>query len=173
MLNVGGCVLLETAYTLDTSFDSILAGGSMKVADPFDMGAGQIEPLKALDPGLIYDIKPSDYILFLCNSGFTQRQINNIVVSTPATKTSCTHLAVSNANLNYPSVTVSNLESTITITRTVRNVGGNKNVIYFSIVIKPYGVEVVLWPRILIFSRSKQENTYCPTQDRKAFTRQV
>ncbi|KAJ7968240.1 Subtilisin-like protease [Quillaja saponaria] len=36
----------------------------------------------------------------------------------------------------------------------------NKNVIYFASVVEPNGVEVVIWPRILIFSWFKQEISY-------------
>lgn len=136
----------------------------MEVADPFDMGAGHIDPSKAIDPGLVYDMKPTDYIVFLCNMGFTQEHINKIILPSPEAETSCKHLVTrSNANLNYPSITASNLKSTTTIKRTVRNVSRNKNVIYFASVIEPCGVEVVIWPRILIFSWLKQENSYYVT----------
>ncbi|XP_061360586.1 subtilisin-like protease SBT3.18 [Gastrolobium bilobum] len=155
--------LMTTANTLDTTMDSILAGGSMKVADNFDMGAGNLDPTKAVDPGLVYDIKSTDYIIFLCNMGFTREKINKIISlpSPDPVETSCKHLvAKTNAILNYPSITISNLKSTITMKRTVRNVGRNKNVIYFVSIIEPCGVEVVIWPKILIFSWFKQENSY-------------
>ncbi|KAL5163783.1 Subtilisin-like protease SBT3.18 [Glycine soja] len=116
--------VLDTAYTLDTTLDSILSGGSTKVADPFNMGAGHINPSKAVDPGLIYDIKSTDYVSFLCNMGFTQEQINKITdhPSPEPVHASCKHLVTkTNAILNYPSITLSNLHSTVTIKRTVRN----------------------------------------------------
>lgn len=123
----------HAAYTLDTTLDSILSGGSTKVADPFNMGAGHINPSKAVDPGLIYDIKSTDYVSFLCNMGFTQEQINKITdhPSPEPVHASCKHLVTkTNAILNYPSITLSNLHSTVTIKRTVRNVGRNKNFIF-------------------------------------------
>jgi hypothetical protein len=152
-----------TAYTRDTTFDSILAGGSMKVSDPFDIGAGHIDPLKAMDPGLVYDMKINDYILFLCNIGYTQENIKNIVLPCDGLDTRCASSYKTNTNINYPSITVSNLKSTMTIKRTVRNVGHNKNTIYSASIVKPAGVEVVIWPKILFFSWFKEENSYYVT----------
>ena len=99
-----------TAYNEDNSHDSILAGGSMKVSDPFDIGSGHIDPLKALDPGLVYDLKTSDYILYLCNCGYTEDQIRHMVLDlSPSTDwTSCPRGHTINTNINYPSVTISN-----------------------------------------------------------------
>jgi hypothetical protein len=66
---------------MGTAIDSIIGGVSMKVADPFDMGAGHINPSRALDLGLIYDIKPklTTYTIFLCKLGFTKQHTNKII----------------------------------------------------------------------------------------------
>lgn len=135
----------------------------MKVSDPFDIGAGHINPMKAMDPGLIYDLKPTEYIVFLRNIGYTQDQINKIFLPSPdeTERTSCLQAhKIPNAFINYPSITVSNLQSTMTIKRTVKNVGQKKNAIYFASVVKPGGVEVVVWPRVLVFSWFKEEVSY-------------
>ncbi|KAL6195007.1 hypothetical protein ACLB2K_030629 [Fragaria x ananassa] len=155
--------IMTTAYTKDTSFDTILADGPMKASDPFDLGAGHIDPIKAMDPGLVYDMKTRDYVQFLCNIGYTEEQINMIVLCPSGTDTSCPRVPKSNANVNYPSITVSNPQSTVTIKRTMRNVGENKNAVYFGTVSEPDGVEVVIWPRVLVFSWFKAENTYYAT----------
>ena len=152
------------AYTRDTTLDSILFGGIAKTTDPLDIGAGLINPLRAMNPGLVYDMKTSDYILFLCNIGYTTDQINSIVSLSPSTILRCpkgSHL--SNANLNYPSITVSNLQSTVIIKRTVCNVWRKKAAIYFARIVKPNGVEVVVWPRVLIFSCFREEVSYFVT----------
>ncbi|KAI9196197.1 hypothetical protein LWI28_021868 [Acer negundo] len=152
------------ALTRDTTHDSILAGGSMKVSDPFDLGSGHINPIKAMDPGLVYDLKPNDYILFLCNIGYTQKKLQKIVIlPLPGTKTiSC---PPTNTDLNYPSITVSNLQSSVmTIKRTVKNVGEKRNVVYFcSSIVEPDGVEVLVWPRVLFFSFYKEELSFYVT----------
>ncbi|KAG8657701.1 subtilisin-like protease SBT3.18 isoform X2 [Manihot esculenta] len=156
--------LMTTATTKDTALDSILVGGSMEVSDPFDMGSGHINPLKAMDPGLVYDMKTRDYIVFLCNIGYTQEQIKMMILPSPGTDSiSCSNIPKTNMNLNYPSITVSDLQSSTTIKRTVRNVGSKKNAIYFVRVAKPNGVEVVIWPRVLIFSCFKEEVSYYVT----------
>ncbi|XP_038699557.1 subtilisin-like protease SBT3.18 [Tripterygium wilfordii] len=155
--------LMTTADTTDTTFDTIQAGGSMKGSDPLDIGAGHINPSKAMHPGLVYDMKTRDYILFLCNIGYSQKQIKALILPCPGTDTSCPKLYKANANINYPSITVSNLQSSTTIKRTVRIVSRKKTAIYFSNIVKPNGVEVVIWPRILIFSHFKQEISYYVT----------
>ncbi|KAE8674989.1 L-ascorbate oxidase-like protein [Hibiscus syriacus] len=153
--------IMTTANTRDTTDDSILSGGSTAGSTPFEMGAGQVNPLKALDPGLIYDMNTSDYIPFLCNMGYTEQRINMIVLPSPGVDTSCRNVHETNANLNYPSISIPNLQSPITIKRTVRIVGGRKTAVYFGVVAKePDGVEVMIWPRVLIFSHSKWEISY-------------
>ncbi|XP_022731577.1 subtilisin-like protease SBT3.18 [Durio zibethinus] len=152
--------IMTTASKRDTSHDSILAGGSVAGSSPFDIGAGHINPLKAMDPGLIYDMQTSDYILFLCNIDYTQERIKRIVLPSPGVDTSCKNVFKTNANVNYPSISVSNLQSTLTIKRTVRNVGWGKTAIYYGTAKEPDGVEVVIWPRVLIFSPLKQQISY-------------
>ncbi|CDP18580.1 unnamed protein product [Coffea canephora] len=151
--------LMTTAYTTDTSNDQILAVGSIKASDPFDIGAGHINPLRAMDPGLVYEMKPEDYLVFLCNIGYTEDQIRSLVLHDMNRRG-----RTSNANLNYPSITVLNLQRTTTITRKVRNVGGwEKIAVYFVRVVNPQGVDVVVWPKLLIFSPFKQERTFYVT----------
>lgn len=156
--------IMTTAYTCDTTKDSILYGGIAKIADAFDIGAGHINPVGAMDPGLVYDMKPTDYILFLCNIGYTINQIKKIITICPGTIISCPKtFPLTNSNLNYPSITVSNLQSTVTVKRTVRNVGRWKTAVYFASIVKPNGVEVKVWPRVLIFSCFWKEMSYYVT----------
>ncbi|XP_062079272.1 subtilisin-like protease SBT3.18 [Humulus lupulus] len=159
--------LMTTAYTSTIGYN-IVNKESMKVSDPFDIGAGHVDPMKAMDPGLVYDMKTIDYILFLCNLGYNQQQINALVHPShddddDTTTLSCSQVRKSKANINYPSIAVSNLHSSITITRTVRNVGPSKFAVYFSSVVEPRGVEVVVWPRVLVFSWFREEITYYVT----------
>ncbi|XP_076883684.1 subtilisin-like protease SBT3.18 [Bidens hawaiensis] len=154
--------LMTTAYNNDNNHDTILSGGTNEESSPFDIGAGHLNPLKAMDPGLVYDMKADDYILFLCNSGYTKDQIKRIISLHPGTNVNCPQEHTTNANLNYPSITVSSLQSTMTIKRTVRNVGYTTS-IYFASIVSPHGVEVTVWPRILFFTYFTDEITYYVT----------
>ncbi|KAL4578343.1 hypothetical protein LXL04_014464 [Taraxacum kok-saghyz] len=152
--------LMTTAYNRDTNHDSILSAGTNEESNFFDIGAGHVNPLKAIDPGLVYDLKADDYVLFLCNNGYTEDQIKRIISLSPGVNVNCPKGRKSNTNLNYPSITVSSLESMITVKRTVRNVGGRKSSVYIARIVCPHGVEVTVWPRILFFSYFRDEISY-------------
>lgn len=169
--------LMTTAYNKDTSglHDKVVDGGSMKLSDPFDIGAGHVDPLKAMAPGLVYDMKTSDYVVFLCNIGYTRQQIDAMLLI-PCSSCSCSHRAAAEdpaaiSNMNYPSITVSNLrDSKITIKRTLRNVDSNAmhNKKYYALyfiqsLVEPHGVKVWITPRILVFTWFNQEITYYVT----------
>lgn len=136
----------------------------MKSTDPFDIGAGHINPLKAMDPGLIYYTRTQDYVLFLCNIGYTDQQIKSMLLRSESFTTCLpSHSYRTNSDFNYPSITLPSLRFAKTIKRTVRNVGTNKNTVYFVDFVRPVGVEVVIWPRIMVFSKCRQEHSYYVT----------
>lgn len=63
---MGACV--RAAYQVDnTLFGTIQTSPSGTVGGYFDFGAGHVQPVKALDPGLVYDILPDDYGNYLCS----------------------------------------------------------------------------------------------------------
>ncbi|HEX8406191.1 MAG TPA: S8 family serine peptidase [Duganella sp.] len=80
---------------------------------PWGQGAGHIAPNSAANPGLVYDIAPNDYARFLCGQGLIY------------TSAQCTALGGSLAayNLNLASLTAGNVLGSLTMTRTVTNVG--------------------------------------------------
>ncbi|KAF3442386.1 hypothetical protein FNV43_RR16302 [Rhamnella rubrinervis] len=44
-------------------------------ADFFAIGAGHVNPSKANDPGLVYDVQPDDYSPYLCGLKYTDKQV--------------------------------------------------------------------------------------------------
>ncbi|CAN4092682.1 unnamed protein product [Withania somnifera] len=90
--------MMTTAYVLDNTQSPIQdIGEKNAVAAPLAMGAGHINPNKALDPGLIYDATPQDYVCLLCALNLTAKQIQTI------TRTSSYTCSNPSLDLNYPS----------------------------------------------------------------------
>ncbi|KAH9313984.1 hypothetical protein KI387_022611 [Taxus chinensis] len=154
--------IMTTAYVRDTTFDMIKDGGSGKPANPFDFGAGHVNPVQAMKPGLIYDAGPADYVVFLCSLGYTEKNIRAMVSSAELNIT-CPKHGSSASDVNYPSIAVSNLESITTIKRTVTNVGPEVNSVYRVLVSSPPGVEVIVKPTILVFRPRVRSITFSVT----------
>lgn len=110
-------------------------------ASPFDFGAGFVNPSKAIDPGLVFDISFKDYVQFLCSvPGLDEKSVSQAVgVQCPAKKKWC-------SNLNTASVTVSHLIGKRKVIRRVTNVG-NSDENYSVIVREPLGVKVIVSPQ--------------------------
>ncbi|GLJ10272.1 hypothetical protein SUGI_0125130 [Cryptomeria japonica] len=74
--------LMTSAYFRDNKNKPIKDASTVKAADPFALGAGHVNPAAAMDPGLIYDLAPSDYIHFLCTLNYTDKQIDQAIWKT-------------------------------------------------------------------------------------------
>ncbi|CAJ2650568.1 unnamed protein product [Trifolium pratense] len=89
-------------------------------ADVFATGAGHVNPVKANDPGLVYDIQPEDYVPYLCGLGYSDREIEVIV----QWKVKCSDVkSIPEAQLNYPSFSILLGSESQFYTRTLTNVG--------------------------------------------------
>ncbi|XP_022888225.1 subtilisin-like protease SBT2.5 [Olea europaea var. sylvestris] len=116
--------LMTTSTTLDRTERPLQAqqfseSGTMSLvpATPFDFGSGHVNPTAALDPGLVFDAGYEDYIGFLCTTpGIDAHEIRNY------TNSPCNYTLGHPWNLNIPSITISHLMGTQTVTRTVKNV---------------------------------------------------
>ncbi|XP_077248388.1 subtilisin-like protease SBT3.9 [Tasmannia lanceolata] len=142
--------IVTTASQTGTDGEMIVAeGGNHKPADPFDIGGGLINPNKATNPGLIYDMSTGDYVQFLCSMGYTNSAISNITKEA----TSCSKNRHSILNLNLPSISIPNVKKTMAILRTVTNVGPI-NSVYKALVQSPHGIKMAVKPEILSFNSS-------------------
>nr|XP_010919951.1 subtilisin-like protease SBT1.5 [Elaeis guineensis] len=149
--------IMTTAYTKDRDGNPITDQYN-GTASVFAMGSGHVDPVAANDPGLIYDIRPHDYIRYLCGSGFTDRQVTAIVRGA----VNCSQVrAISAEQLNYPSIAVylSLNSTTKTIKRTVTNVG-DANTVYRVQFEEPEGVRVDVSPNTLRFSQVDEKKSY-------------
>jgi subtilisin family serine protease len=68
--------IVTTSEPIDLSGNPILNEQHLP-ADFYSTGAGHVNPVKAVDPGLIYDIAPTDYVSFLC-SVYASRDVSVI-----------------------------------------------------------------------------------------------
>jgi subtilisin family serine protease len=139
---------------MTTSYQKALNGepitnGSFVPANVFDMGAGHVDPKKALDPGLVYDITPQDYIQFFCGLGYTDDQIAILIHPLPPVK--CAKIeAISQEQLNLPSIGVPLSNHRAVIYRTVTNVG-KAPATYTALINVPRGVSATVQPAVLHF----------------------
>jgi len=103
-------------------------------ADPFDIGAGEIVPTGADQPGLTYDVDFFDYVDFLCGSEFQ----SSIVGS------DCAFFdPIDSSNLNLPSMGIADLVGTQTISRTVTK-DSRDRVGFRAFIEPPPGIDVSL-----------------------------
>ncbi|XWS12444.1 hypothetical protein CRYUN_Cryun37aG0089400 [Craigia yunnanensis] len=143
--------LMTTTWTTN-NLGKPITNADGNIATPFQLGSGHFQPIKAADPGLIYDSSYDDYLLYLCSVG---PKALNYIDST----FKCPDEPPSPVNLNYPSFAISNLNSTVIITRTVTNVGRRKRTYFFKAKAPP-GVRVRASPSTLYFDKIGQKQSF-------------
>ncbi|KAJ1288691.1 hypothetical protein BS78_02G107400 [Paspalum vaginatum] len=117
-------------------------------------GAGQVSPLRARYPGLVYDAGEADYVAFLCAQGYNASQLATM---TGRASAACPATAKRAAvgDLNYPSIAVPVLNYgtpfAAEFPRTVTNVGPADSV-YRATVTSVPGIDVAVTPDELAFS---------------------
>ncbi|XP_029123817.1 subtilisin-like protease 4 [Elaeis guineensis] len=151
--------IITSARDLDLDGNLIVDENSNKTASIFATGAGQVNPAGALDPGLVYNIHPDDYIGYVCRLNYSDRQVKTLFNRTIRCSTVQT---IEASSLNYPSIMVSlprNSRQAVTVNRTVTNVG-DANSVYDARITNPTGVMVDLSPYQLLFNRQGQEKSF-------------
>ncbi|XP_012846775.1 PREDICTED: subtilisin-like protease SBT1.7 [Erythranthe guttata] len=125
-------------------------------ADVFAVGAGHVNPARASDPGLNYDIAPDDYIPYLCGLNYTSREVSRILLR----RAHCSAVPIIHeGQLNYPSFAIRLGSPNQTFTRTVTNVGVAVSS-YNVEVVAPHGISVVVTFETLNFTRLNEKSTY-------------
>ena len=126
----------------------------------FAYGAGQLNPIKAANPGLVYDAGAADYIKFLCGQDYSTENLRLIT----GDNTTCTTNGTV-WDLNIPSFTLS-VRSGETVTRsfarTVTNVGSPVST-YQVKVTASRGLTVKVEPSVLTFKSVGQKLTFTVT----------
>jgi hypothetical protein len=129
----------------------------------FAYGSGNINPLKALYPGLIYDVDELDYIKFLCSEDQYNTTLLQMVTGDNSTCSETTHGTV--FDLNYPCFALSTSPSesiSQVFNRTVTNVGSPSST-YKAIVTTPLGLRIKVNPCVLSFTSFGQKLSFALT----------
>lgn len=127
----------------------------------YAMGAGLVNPQRAADPGLVYDIPDTDdYLRFVCSLGYDQDRLDKFAL--PGERLNCSELGVVPAEqLNYPSITVvMDAGKKKRVIRTVTNVGPSRSLYKSTVDDVPPGVRVTVFPNHLSFTASNQRERF-------------
>ncbi|XP_055804956.1 subtilisin-like protease SBT1.7 [Solanum dulcamara] len=155
--------LMTTAYTAYKNGGTLLDVATGKPSTPFDHGSGHVDPVSAVNPGLVYDIDAVDYLNFLCALKYTPSQINSLAKRNFTCDSSKIYSAT---DLNYPSFAVSFPagtgsagSKTIRYSRTLTNVGpaGTYKV---SVSSPNSSVKIMVEPETLSFTQINEKKSY-------------
>jgi subtilisin family serine protease len=152
--------IMTTANYLSLQGEPIL-DERLHSADLFAIGSGHVNPSRANDPGLVYDIQPKGYVSYLCGLNYTDRELGIILQR----KFNCLHVKnIHEGELNYPSfyVVLRSSSTPQTFKRKVTNVGV-ANSTYQVEIVPPKGVGVSVRPNKLTFTKLKQTRRYSVT----------
>ncbi|KAF8410078.1 hypothetical protein HHK36_002600 [Tetracentron sinense] len=149
--------MMTTANPLDNTFNPMRDNGdNHQPATPLAIGSGQVDPNKALDPGLIYDADAQDYVNFLCSLNFTREQLLTI------TRSSSYNCSTISSDLNYPSFVAlfSNTSRTVQeFHRTVTNVGDGASTYRVKLML-PKGISISVTPDTLVFKEKHEKLSF-------------
>ncbi|KAG4434558.1 hypothetical protein IFR05_009944 [Cadophora sp. M221] len=156
--------MMTTAYTTTKGTPNpLLDSATSSAATPFDYGNGHVDPVAALNPGLIYDITAQEYKEFICSVNNTQA----FMIEVTRSNFTCEEGKVySPYALNYPSfgayydASVTNGTYFARFPRTVTNVGG-AGIYTASLSIDDKSlVDVSVSPDMLIFAAEGEKKSF-------------
>lgn len=128
----------------------------------FAYGSGHVNPIKSLNPGLVYDAEAIDYVKFLCGHGYS----TNLLQLVTGDNSSCSETIHATVwDLNYPSLALSvfpfesnNISSRV-FNRVVTNVGSPLST-YKASVTAPAGLKIQVNPNVLSFTSLGQKQPF-------------
>ncbi|MET1020608.1 MAG: S8 family serine peptidase [Arthrobacter sp.] len=126
---------------MTTTSDVKNADGS-KNTDVFATGAGQVDPARVLDPGLVYDATTEDYLAFIQGTG--------VDLGMPGLGTTKPR------DMNLPSFALGNLAGKIEVTRTLTALTPGVYKAKFDVP----GIKVSVTPAVLNFSAAGEKRSF-------------
>uniref|UniRef100_J3LQ04 Subtilisin-like protease n=1 Tax=Oryza brachyantha TaxID=4533 RepID=J3LQ04_ORYBR len=153
--------ILTTSDAADSAGGNPILDEQHERATAFLTGAGHVNPARAADPGLVYDLGVAEYTGYICaliGDGGLATIVRNASLA-------CANLAgIPEAQLNYPIITVPLLPSTapFTVTRTVTNVGPANSTYALKLEV-PKSLTVHVSPEKLVFSGAGEKKGFSVT----------
>ncbi|XP_010443669.1 PREDICTED: subtilisin-like protease SBT4.13 [Camelina sativa] len=138
------------------------ATGTGIASTEFAYGAGHVDPIAAVNPGLVYELDKADHIAFLCGMNYTSEDLKVICGETVTCSEEKEFLP---RNLNYPSMSAklsgSDSNFTVTFNRTLTNVGTPSST-YTSKVVAGHGSElsIKVTPSVLSFKTVNEKQSF-------------
>ncbi|WZZ31521.1 hypothetical protein YC2023_014922 [Brassica napus] len=148
--------IMTTAWSMNASDTGV-------ASTEFAYGAGHVDPIAALNPGLVYELDKADHITFLCGLNYTSKTLKLIT----GEAVTCTGNTLPR-NLNYPSMSAklskTNSSFTISFNRTVTNVGTPTST-YKSQVVLNHGTKlsVKVSPDVLFMKSVNEKQSFTVT----------
>ncbi|KAL6967597.1 hypothetical protein U1Q18_033406 [Sarracenia purpurea var. burkii] len=138
----------------------------------FSFGAGHIDPVRAVNPGLVYDATTRDYIKMLCNIGYGTKRVRAM---SRGKNISCPILRKRGTarDLNYPSMAAylyNEKPFKIRFLRRVTNVGLAKSTYKSEVSAEP-GVDVKVVPQVLSFNSLGERRSFVVIVSGKGFSK--
>ena len=130
---------------MTTAYDTVNRDGSANT-DPFAQGAGQVDPGRYFEPGLLYLSGPSDWAAFIEGKGLAE--FDGIE-------------PIDGSDLNGASISIGTLASEQTVTRTVTATEAGTYTAQAAIP----GVNVTVEPSTLTFAEAGESKTFTVTFD--------
>ncbi|KAK7256214.1 hypothetical protein RIF29_29652 [Crotalaria pallida] len=147
--------------------------GSKDEIGEFSYGSGHVNPIQAIEPGLVYDIFEEDYVQMLCNLGYGNKAINLITGENHACPQVPNQSLV--RNLNYPTLAAkvqSGTSFTIKFNRTITNVGQATSTYNATILPNPK-INITVAPTILSFKSLNEKQSFIVTVTGEKLSRQI
>ncbi|XP_062105157.1 CO(2)-response secreted protease-like [Humulus lupulus] len=162
--------LMTTASAYDNT-GKPLTNTSKEMANAHEAGAGELNHMKALDPGLVFETTTQDYFNFLCYYGYPETKITFIIKNTSfkCPKISNKELIT---DINYPSISIGKLPQSAprVVKRTVTNVGPSSST-YTAQVDSPRGLVAKVNPDRIVFTNALKKAHFEVSFDGKGAAR--
>lgn len=133
---------------MTTAYDTVLADGSANT-NPFEQGAGHVDPTRYFEPGLLYLNGIADWAAFI--EGKDLAEFDGIE-------------PIDGSDLNIASISIGSLASAQTVTRTVTSTEAGT----FTASVDVPGVDVTVEPATLEFGAAGETATFNVTFDNKS-----